>query len=169
MQKRWVYKIAMGILMGMLALVPAAVFAAGAAPSAQWALADGSLLDGTLNLGPEDAGISLRTGIPSGKILKAWSLTVSFDPAKVGVIDVTASPGAPFGQATINRSLPGKIIANAFNVDGVSGPVQIPLIDVRLKGLAAGTSDLSVVFDHFGASSTDEFRPPKISLSVSMP
>ncbi len=114
----------------------------------------------------EEQVIRLKAEVPAGKTLKAYNIALTYDETKVSVEEVGASPGSSFPPTNINRSTPGTIIINGFDVAGVEGPAAISFIDVTLKGFSHGWFDFVITVNSFGASSSDRFKPTTDALQV---
>jgi len=100
--------------------------------------------------------------VPSGKMLKAWRVSMSYDPQVISIERAISPNGSEFKQTIINTNIPGKIIANAFDVNGVEGPTSTLLLDLIIKGGKSGETTLSISFDNYGTINNEEFKPDRI-------
>lgn len=109
-----------------------------------------------------EAVIRLVAEVPKGKTLKAYSMTVFYEPAVSAT--AVASPDSVFPPMNINAA-DGAISINSFNVNGVTDS-SVAIIDVTVKGVSEGTANISVMVANYGASASDEFKPTVLPLPV---
>ncbi|MFC1505094.1 hypothetical protein ACFL5W_01115 [Thermodesulfobacteriota bacterium] len=161
------YRLGFAVLAALAMAIPIWTWAGGDMPRAYWTdpITDTNL-NTSLNMGDSSRILRLNAEVPAGKMLKAWKISLKYDAAKISVENVTAPAESPFKQINMNKGEGGIITTNAFDVKGVKGPASIPFLDVKVKTVIAGTSDLVVSFDKYGASKQDEFRPDKLSLNL---
>lgn len=115
----------------------------------------------------EERIICVKSEVPEGKTLKAYSFIVTYDDTKISV-EAAASAGSTFPPTNINVNKPGTIIVNGFNITGITGPNTLSLIKVTIRALEAGACDLVVSFPSYGASTGDQFWPSTGTLQVSI-
>ncbi len=156
---------------GLFFILPA-VFVIAAANAdeineAYWTDASGGVRLEQLNLvvGQERV-IHLKAEVPADKTLKAYSLEFGYDAARISVDKVVAAPESVITPASISDDTPGIITINGFDMTGVKGETVVAIVDVAVKGLSRGASDLAVSFSAFGASGNDQFKPVADALKV---
>lgn len=137
------------------------------APSAYWTdTANGMPINELLVQPGSLTVIRLNAEIPAGKTLKAWQVSMTYDADLLSIEKAFAPSKPAFQQVIINTNNPGTIVANAFDIKGLQGPGEMPIVEIELKGLKTGSSNVNVSFDNYGASATDEFRPAITGLQV---
>jgi hypothetical protein len=100
--------------------------------------------------------ITLKAEVPEGKILKAYKFTVTYEAAKVKVVETKSANDF---TATINNTIPGTIIVNGFNIEGVKGNKgnsSVSIMDITIDGKFKD-ANFSVTVDDFG-SIEDKFE-----------
>jgi hypothetical protein len=110
--------------------------------------------------------VRLKAAIADACLLKAYSLKIGYDPKILAIEEVRGVQGGPIPVMSVNDNGAGVILANGFDVHGVSGPMEISILDVTVKGGEVGSSVLRVSFDNFGQSKQNQFIPLPISLDV---
>jgi hypothetical protein len=133
------------------------------AGEAYWTDQNGTRLD-SLRLGDGEAVIRLVSDIPEGKSLQAYSFVVMYNEACVEA-GASTPQTLTMPPININANTPGEIVANAFDLDGAKGKAS--LIDLKVKGICADDSYISVLFSGFGASADDQFKPDIAPLKIS--
>ncbi len=107
----------------------------------------------------EETTLKLISEIPSGKALKAYKLTLSYNQTQLDLLSATTET-SDFPPTGINTNSPGKIIINGFNPEGVKGPKELNLLDIKLKSKGTmGESLLLITMNSYGAESNDQFLP----------
>jgi len=132
--------------------------------AAYWVDAEGTVVENLQLADGGDANITLMAEVPEGKTLNAYSFVVMYDENSLEV-DAVAADSAMVAE-NVNVGTPGEVVANAFNTEGVAGKATVALLDVKVKGLTADASHLSVLFSGFGSSSSDQFKPEAKPLKV---
>lgn len=116
------------------------------------------------------AVIRLFAEVPAGKVLKAYSVAVTYEDGCVALTDAAASPDSGFPPMNINDQTDGLILANGLKTGGVKGEdgkvLAVALLDLTVESAKPGTSFISVMFSCFGSGYTDEFRPEIEPLKV---
>jgi hypothetical protein len=95
----------------------------------------------------------LKANVPTDKTLKAYKFTVTYDPAKVKVVETKAVENTGF-TATINDKTAGTITVNGFNVEGVKGKAEVSVMNIVTD---SANANFTVVADDFG-SGEDKFE-----------
>jgi hypothetical protein len=93
--------------------------------------------------------VSLKAKVPEGKDLKAYKFTVTYDAAKVKLVETKAA-NKDFAT-TINDTAAGTIVVNAFSVNGVKGKSTVSVIDITVEG-SAKDANFGVTVDDFGTA-----------------
>jgi len=134
------------------------------ADDAYWVDAEGATVKNLKLAVGEEVSLRLMAEVPEGKTLNAYSFVVMYDENSLEV-DAVAADSAMVAE-NVNVGTPGEVVANAFNTEGVAGKATVALLDVKVKGLTADASHLSVLFSGFGSSSSDQFKPETSPLKV---
>jgi len=126
-----------------------------------WVDSNGARLDQIdLNDG-ESATLTLVAEVPTGKTLRAFKFSVTYDDTLVSLDSATMAAGNPFAsQGYINSGMAGTIVVNGFDASGVTGAASVELIDATFTALTqTGYFNLTTEAQAFGSSATDEFPP----------
>ena len=91
----------------------------------------------------EERVIRLNAEVPAGRTLKAYSFRLAYDPAVLATGNTKASSDSVFPPMNIDASVAGKTGVNSFDTEGLEGPATFTLVDISVKGLASGKSDIS--------------------------
>ena len=112
--------------------------------------------------------IRLNAEVPADKTLKAYNMSLAYDPTKASIVSVVATTGSTLPPANINTATgtPGEIIINGFSTSGVAGEATVSLIDVTVRGVMSGTFDFAVTVNSFGSAKADQFPPRPVTLVV---
>lgn len=111
--------------------------------------------------------IRLMAKVDAPKTLQAFTLKLTYDAAIAAISDAVAVDGSGF-TTVINPNTPGTITVTGFSVSGKKGPATVPVMDVKLKGVAQGTFNFGIGVETFGASASDQFVPQTEPLPVTV-
>lgn len=106
--------------------------------------------------------------VPAGKTLKAYSVSIKYDPLICMLRTVTPAPGTPIPPMIINTDIPGLIKINGFDLSGIKGHEMIPLIDMKISGKSPGTGTIVIVPKSFGEKADDQFIPDTTPVPVTV-
>jgi hypothetical protein len=102
--------------------------------------------------------LRLKAEVPPGKILRAYSATVTYDSSKLALISAVFAPDVPF-SSYITTTTQGEVSFGGFSATGISGPTTLPFVDVTFQSIDGGTSSVVPTFSAFGYDSGDRFEP----------
>ena len=169
--KNCLSKLTVLLLVSLLVGAGAGGAAFGQDHEAYWtdATDDSLLTQLDLEVGAERV-IRLNAEVPPDSTLKAYNISLAYDPTKVSIESAVATTGSAFPPTNINTATgtPGEIIINSFNTSGVAGEAALPLIDVTVRGVMSGTFDFAITVNSFGSASTDQFPPTPVNLAVTV-
>ncbi len=114
----------------------------------------------------EEKTIRLDAMIPADRAFHLYNLTLTYNPSLIEVLSAEKA-SAEFALGIVNTDTPGTIIINGFDLNGVSGEAIVPLLNIRLKGIAEGDFNFDATANSFG-SRTGQFKPDINPLSVSI-
>jgi uncharacterized repeat protein (TIGR02543 family) len=107
------------------------------------------------------------------KTLNAYKFTLTYDNTLVDILEVNKVSGSAFPPNNINNDTANsRIIVNGYDVQGVSGPAIIAIVDVKVQAKnLTGSFNFLIHTDNYGSSSGDEFLPvdSSITMTVSAP
>lgn len=122
-------------------------------------------LDVPLN---QERDIRLVAVIPADKILKAYNITVVYDGSIVKVLKALPVSGHVLSPKYVNTISLGSVTFNGFDVQGVAGVTEIPLMDIALKGTKKGGFQTIIAPNSFGSSAEEQFIPLTQEITVTV-
>jgi len=120
----------------------------------------------SIELGTEKV-IRLYSEIPDKKALKSYSFGLFLDEGEtVEIVDAVKIEDSKMPPMNINLAEKGNLFANSFDVSGVESEDAISLIEITIKGVDIGNSNLSTLFSVYGSGASDQFKPQIDALSI---
>jgi len=133
---------------------------------AYWTDASGNILEKLDLPTGQSKIIRLKAEIPDAKILRAYSLEITYDPAKTEVQSAVKDPEKIIGTSFISTLTPGIIKTNGFDVSGIKGAGVLSLIELTIKSLSDEPFGIGVEFTAFGGGASDSFIPSVESFNI---